>query len=641
MGKVGNYIKLDYYSLEYKIAVATDRRKLCYVTGRMNMQAIILAAGMGKRLKDLTKHSTKCMVQVNGTSLIERMLTQLDRLALERIIIVIGYEGRKLKEYIDSLNVKTSIIYVENTIYAKTNNIYSLALAKAFMVEDDTLLLESDLIFEDSVLRSLLDDSRETLAVVDKYESWMDGTCIKIGKDDCIEAFISKKEFRFEDIAEYYKTVNIYKFSRHFSVTHYVPFLEAYCAALGNNEYYEQVLKVITMLDDPKIKAKKLTGQLWYEIDDVQDLDIAASMFVGDRREKLQRISKRLGGYWRYPKLLNCSYPCNPFFPPSRLVCEMEANMNKLISEYPSGMEVDALLAAKNLGIPADCVIAANGIDEIIHSIMSVTAGKVGCVKPVREEFISRCGKDRVKTFMPVNRDLSYTAEDIIRFFEREAIDILLLANPEYHTGNYIEKYGMKQILEWGNSQGLKMIIDESYCDFADESDNSLMKLSILENYSNLFVMKNISVTHGVAGLRLGCAASANEEWLNEVSKNLAVWNINSVAEFYLQIVEKYQEDYQQSLILFKDEKRKFAEELSKISGIYPIPSQANYYLCELEGELTSERLAGQLLDEYNILVKDMSEIINNGNQYIKIAIKSEEENLKLLETLKTVVTKI
>lgn len=201
------------------------------------MQAIILAAGMGKRLKELTRENTKCMVKVNNVTLIDRMLHQLDERHLSRIVIVTGYQGRKLIEYIKTLGIATPLSFVDNPVYDRTNNIYSLMLAKDYLLQEDTVLLESDLIFEDSVLETLLDDPRETLALVDRYESWMDGTCIKLGEDDTIEAFVPGKKFVFEDIAEYYKTVNIYKFSRHFSRTHYVPFLEAYSMALGNNEY--------------------------------------------------------------------------------------------------------------------------------------------------------------------------------------------------------------------------------------------------------------------------------------------------------------------------------------------------------------------------------------------------------------------
>ena len=173
------------------------------------MQAIILAAGMGKRLKELTQNNTKCMVKVNGVSLIDRILHQIENQHLSRIIIVVGYEGQKLIDYIGSLDIQTPIVFINNPIYDKTNNIYSLALAKDWLVKDDTLLFESDLIFEDSVLEALVSDPRDTLALVDKYESWMDGTCVKLGDDDSIEAFVPGKKFKFEEIKDYYKTVNL------------------------------------------------------------------------------------------------------------------------------------------------------------------------------------------------------------------------------------------------------------------------------------------------------------------------------------------------------------------------------------------------------------------------------------------------
>ena len=94
------------------------------------MQAIILAAGMGKRLKSLTEHNTKCMVEVNGVTLIERMLRQLEAVHLSRIVIVVGYQGQKLIDFVSGLNIQTPIVYVNNPIYDKTNNIYSLALVK-------------------------------------------------------------------------------------------------------------------------------------------------------------------------------------------------------------------------------------------------------------------------------------------------------------------------------------------------------------------------------------------------------------------------------------------------------------------------------------------------------------------------------
>lgn len=345
------------------------------------MQAIILAAGMGKRLKELTSNATKCMVEVNGVTMIERTLSQLDALNLERIVVVVGYEGQKLMEYIGTLDIQTPVEYVNNDVYYKTNNIYSLYLAKDYLLEDDTLLLESDIIFESAVLQRLLDNPYPSLALVAKYESWMDGTVVTLDEEDNIVGFLGKKDFKFSDISNYYKTVNIYKFGKEFSNSHYVPFLEAYSKALGNNEYYEQVLKVITLLDKPEIKAERLENEAWYEVDDVQDLDIAESIFA-EKGEKLERFNKRFGGYWRYPRLIDFCYLVNPFYPNQKLIDEMQANFGRLLCDYPSGMNVNSLLGAKYYGLRREQVCVGNGAAELIKALMERLEGKVGMIYP-------------------------------------------------------------------------------------------------------------------------------------------------------------------------------------------------------------------------------------------------------------------
>ncbi|MBO7540797.1 MAG: phosphocholine cytidylyltransferase family protein, partial [Bacteroidales bacterium] len=199
------------------------------------MQAIILAAGMGKRLGEYTQNNTKCMLEVNGIRLIDRTLEILHNVGVSRVVLVVGYKGQNVKDYVGDNYKGTPVEYVENPIYDKTNNIYSLFLAKEQMLAEDTLLLESDLIYEPSVVEKIVADPSPNIALVDKYESWMDGTVVTLDNDCRITNFIDKDHFRFEEIKNYYKTVNIYKFSREFSTKYYVPFLTAYSTALGNN----------------------------------------------------------------------------------------------------------------------------------------------------------------------------------------------------------------------------------------------------------------------------------------------------------------------------------------------------------------------------------------------------------------------
>ena len=138
---------------------------------------------MGRRLGEYTRENTKCMVPVNGVRLIDRLLRQLLRQPLRRIIIVVGYKGQALRHYVAEAYPDSPIEFAENPIYDRTNNIYSLALVKDRLQEDDTLLVESDLIFSDRLIPMMVENPYPNLALVAKYESWMDGTMVRIDDD--------------------------------------------------------------------------------------------------------------------------------------------------------------------------------------------------------------------------------------------------------------------------------------------------------------------------------------------------------------------------------------------------------------------------------------------------------------------------
>ncbi|RHF91398.1 aminotransferase class I/II-fold pyridoxal phosphate-dependent enzyme [Phocaeicola plebeius] len=599
------------------------------------MQAVILAAGMGKRLGELTKNNTKCMVKINGISLINRLLEQLSKLSLNKIIIVIGYEGEKLKNYLGYSYKTIEIEYIENPIYNKTNNIYSLYLAKEKLLEDDTILIESDLIFEDSIFTLLEQSSYPNVAVVAKYESWMDGTMVRIDNENNIINFIPKKAFRYEDIALYYKTVNIYKFSKEFARNQYIPFLEAYIHALGNNEYYEQVLRVITILDNCNLKALILNNEKWYEIDDIQDLDIAETIFSNDN-ERLSKYQQRYGGYWRFPGLLDFCYLVNPFFPPQKMKDELRSNFDKLLMEYPSGMKINSLLIAKYFNIKQNYVCVGNGAAELIKSLMSQLNGKIGIISPTFEEYPNRKSTNDIITFYPQNKNFSYEIKELQTFYENKNISSLLIVNPDNPSGNFIPPKELLTLAQWTKNKNIQLIIDESFVDFSDAStNNTLLQDNILEEFTNLIVIKSISKSYGVPGIRLGVIASADTNLINFIKKDVSIWNINSFGEYYMQIFGKYESDYKLACQKFIQERERFYQQLTKISYLRIIPSQANYFLCEVYSPYTSRSITELLLNKYNILIKDCNNKKGfNHKNYIRIAVRSKFDNDQLVSAL-------
>ncbi len=603
------------------------------------MQAIILAAGMGKRLGELTQGNTKCMVEVNGVKLIDRVLNQLSAHNLTRVIIVVGYKGKELQEYIGNrYDSKLNIVYINNPIYDKTNNIFSLALAKKELEEDDTILIESDLIFEDSLFSMIINSSYPNAALVDKYQTWMDGTMVRIDEENNIVNFVPKKAFKYEHVDSYYKTVNIYKFSKEFSVNTYVPFLEAYTKSMGNNEYYEQVLRVITILDKCDFKALPLSGQKWYEIDDVQDLDIASTIF-SEKETKYKEYHKRYGGFWRFPQLLDYCYLVNPFFPTKRLKDELRSNFDVLLTEYPSGMWVNSLLAGKYFGIKQDYIVVGNGAAELIKIVMEEhTDDRVGVIYPTFDEYPNRLKSEQIVAFIPTNRNFSYTADDLIDFYDKNPIKLLLLINPDNPSGNFIPKKDLIKLINWCHDNNIRIIVDESFVDFSiDFANNSLLHNDILNTYPNLMVMKSISKSYGVPGLRLGVFATSNTELIARLKKEVSIWNINSFAEFYLQIYGKYEADYFRSCEKFIEEREIFYKELCEIPYLYVIPSQANYFLCEVVDKYTSFELTQKLI-EHDIIISNCGLKKNmNGKNLIRLAVRGREDNKKLINVLKSI----
>ena len=600
------------------------------------MQAIILAAGMGKRLGEYTQNNTKCMVEVNGVKLIDRVFKQLDTLPINRVVMVIGYEGEKLRNYLGDEKEGLRIDYVENSVYNKTNNIYSLWLAKQQLQEDDTLLIESDLIFDDQMLPLICNHPEPNLALVAKYEPWMDGTMVLIDDDRNIVNFVSKAAFDYSQIDKYFKTVNVYKFSRDFSRQKYVPFLEAYTKSVGNNEYYENVLRIISFLNSHDLKALPIQGLKWYEIDDKQDLDIAEALF-SDTDALLKRYYTRYGGFWRFPQMLDFCYLVNPYFRRSKIIDEMEANFRTLLGEYPSGMKVNTLLASKCWGVKEEYIIPGNGAAELIKALMENVTGTLGVIRPTFEEYPNRIEEDQVVAFIPQNRDFRYTADDLMDYYGAHPVDNLLLINPDNPSGNFIPLTGLFRLARWCEERGTRLIVDESFVDFGEEwESSSLLHDAHLENFPHMTVMKSISKSYGVPGLRLGILASADMELIAKMKKQVSIWNINSFAEFFMQIFNKYEKDYKRACQKFIEVRAAFLAQLRTIPFLHVMPTQANFVLCEVQSPYTANDLAQQLLKKHDILVSACS--AKKGiapNRYVRLAVRSREDNERLIEALR------
>ena len=599
------------------------------------MQAIMLAAGKGSRLGKYTKNNTKCMLEVNGESLLERAIKALVNANINKLILVIGYKMDNLKNYIKDkgLDKLINIEFVENNDYDITNNIYSLYMAKDYLIKDDTILLESDLIYDEHIIKKLVDSKYANAAVVAKHEDWMDGTVVTIDEDDNIIEFIEKSDFDYSKVDNYYKTVNIYKFSKEYMKNFYLPFLEAYITAYGKNDYYELVLKVISSIPKSGLKAFKLTNEVWYEIDDCQDLDIATLLFSTEE-EQLKLYQKRFGGYWRFNGLIDFCYLVNPYFPTKNMIDKIKFNFEKLLIDYPSTMSIQNNCISRFFNIDENKILVGNGAAELINQLKFVLNGSVGVPIPTFNEYVRCLPGFEIIEIDSKNNDYNITKNLLLSYLDK--IDNLIIINPDNPSGSFIDYNDMIEVIEKYNEKGKKIIFDESFIDFADKDKRyTLLNDEILEKYENLIVIKSISKSYGVPGLRLGVLATSNKNILKDIKNNMPVWNINSFAEYFLQIFVPFSKKYIQACDKISEVREKFVDELKKIDYLKVYDSQANYIMAELIN-VNSSDLTLYLLKKYNILIKDLSSKKGfEDKNFIRIAVKSVEDNTLLIEALK------
>lgn len=604
------------------------------------MQALMLAAGMGKRLGKFTNDNTKCMVDIAGKKLIDRAIDAVKLAGIKKFTIVVGYKGQNLIEYINNnySNCGIDFHFINNKDYATSNNIYSFYMAKDLVENEDTILLESDLIYDVSLIKKVVEHPAKDVVTVAKYQSWMDGTLVMMDENNNITQFVDKSDMKYEILDQYYKTVNIYKFSKEFCKNIYIPFLEAYMKAYGLNSYYETPLKVIAHVAKTPLVAYEVGDLPWYEIDDEQDLDISEVMF-GSGKKKYDNIISKFGGYWRYSKMLDFCYLVNPYFPPKAMLDKIKQEMPVLLTSYPSGLNMQNMNAERIFKVNQENILVGNGAAELINALGLTLTGKVAVGLPTFNEYV-RCFRNCELVKIDNSQwDYSHNLQ-YLKEITRE-VDTLMIVNPDNPSGYTLSKEEIEELLDEANKNSCKIVIDESFIDFANSDKRySLLSNEILSRFTNLIVVKSISKSYGVPGLRLGILASYDKVLLKKIRDLMQVWNINSFAEYYLQIYNLYEKTYLSSCDKIASERTRMIKELRKIDGIKVYDSEANYVMIDLK-KVSSYDFCVKMLNTYNILIKDLSsKNYFNGKNFIRVAIRRKEENDKLIDAMEKEIIK-
>ncbi len=593
--------------------------------------AILLCAGRGSRLSTRTSNKPKPLVETNQISFIDNALRNIEAVGIKKVIIVVGYKSDVLMSHIEQGAYNLHIEFVNSEKWESTNNIYSLYLARNW-IKQDTLILEGDIFFTKKCLETVMLKAGDLNVLVSPLSGNMEGTYAKIDKDNII-ALNSTKDSHYQVEEGQYKTVNIYNICTANFAEYVTKELESYVNSGSTGLYYEDIFKHSLLNNMAEFKASIVDHSQWYEVDNTYDLTICD--FISSNN-KLDLIQNRHGGYWRYP-IIDFGLIYNFNFPPKKLKDEIKNNFDEIFLNYPGGNRLVEHALSEFIGIERTQLCISNGAAEIIKRLPDVYTGKVLVTVPSFNEYANCFGKDRtIFSYSKESRDFEIDIDELLTLAKEEKPNVVVIESPNNPTGKLTPIDSLLYLAGELLALNIHLIIDESFLDFSKMRDDTMLKH--LDNYKNLSVIRSMSKTFGIGGIRIGYIATANQELLGKIRAVLPIWNINGFAEEFLLRLPQYRESYKLSCEQVIIDTLKLQQELNSIEGITAYETDSNFVYCKLHVS-DAKTISQLLLDIHGLYVKECSGKGNiDSDRYLRISCRTPSDNEILIRSLRMVM---
>lgn len=607
-----------------------------------SLEAALLVAGKGTRLYPYTEDRPKCLLEINGVSILERSLHQLKACGVSKCVVVAGYHAELVEELVEDLRPSMcpmEVMLVVNPIYYKTGTIYSLWLAQKDL-SSPFLVVEGDVVCDTGLMKALASDPRSTLLVLDdltvlgdeEMKVIMDGERIhQISKDlvadECQAEFIGLAKFGRQDGARFLEAV------------------DARVRGGSVKEFYEAALQDILQEIQPGILM--VGDHRWTEIDYIEEYQKARLIFLDEAvpartfdltlfegTSHSPSVSALAGGF-EASNIRDFCYLGNPYFPTKSMINELMLPFVTLIKHYPSENPRVSNLVAQILGVDPQWVVVGNGASELITFINRLLVRSLTVPIPTFSEYLETMevqGKPVATLSLREGQRFTLDPEVAIKTIRRNGSNAFVLINPNNPTGSFLEEGGLIQLLEGLRALDL-VIIDESFVDFAAR-DQIPSAVAWLLQYPNLLIVKSLGKCYGLSGLRLGVAITANRLLVEELREALPVWNINSITEHFLELFPRYAREYEIARRKMIDTTQALSRELERFGALEVFPTRANFVLARLRNGMTSTEFRDYLLTRYNVYVRDCQNKVGLDNTYVRIASRTDQENQELLLVL-------
>lgn len=334
-------------------------------------------------------------------------------------------------------------------------------------------------------------------------------------------------------------------------------------------------------------------------------------------------------------QIIDYCFIANPYYPTDEMMEQLKSKLVSIIKAYPSS---NPRLARQNLAeilrINPEYLILGNGATELITIIEKCLIEEIAIPIPTFSEYIEKLSSLDAAKYFQLNAKKSYQLNlvEYAEWINRNKINAALIINPGNPTGQLMQ---VRELIHFLNEmQHLKLILlDESFIDFAHEEVPSL--LPFIAKFNNLIIVRSMSKHCGVPGLRLGYCCTSNPAFLKQIHSSLPIWNINSIAEYFLLQLKETNHIYNATRLRVINDVTDLYQKLQQIRGYKIYPTGSNFILIKIKFEMKAAELQRKLLEEKGLYVRDCSNKIGLDEYHIRVSSQGKEKDRFLIEALK------
>nr|WP_294806807.1 threonine-phosphate decarboxylase [uncultured Nitrososphaera sp.] len=324
----------------------------------------------------------------------------------------------------------------------------------------------------------------------------------------------------------------------------------------------------------------------------------------------------------------------NPLGAPKKAVRVIERQAGRLAPVYPDPECLDLKKGlSRRLGFDTGHITVGNGAAEIIYWFAQAFAGKrVVIPAPTFCEYELASEKAGAEvTFVPLSADFALDAEAVTK--SARGADAVFLCNPNNPTG-LLATDAVRKVVDGVDPSTTRILLDECFIELVDKpKENTLADM--VRKHENLVVLRSLTKSFGMAGLRLGYSISS-PALAKEMQARKTPWNVNGLAQAagIAALADRGHIARARALVA---RERRFLHDRIRKAGFLPIKSDANYFLVQIKGDSTEFR--DRLLKKTGVLVRDCSTFTGMRDRHIRVAIKTHKENVALVKALEAMVS--